>query len=234
MPPDRHLPHLPAIFGELHAGSHRRLIASDKPDPLAILFCRDGTAPAAVRGSVNLGARGFPPAAAASPAPAPPESSGSYRAAGGGLQGCPAGATSSVHFLEEPGAPAEAHRRGSDNRGSVDFARGLSSGGAQPSAGCGALPAGSGLGRTAGSRPRWSSEPHRRDHGRGQQVRIRVAYLDREVRRIAVAPSWSPGLVSRSPPPGPRSGTAPPSEPPGRAATGAGAELQAAPSRPRG
>ena len=25
----------------------------------------------------------------------------------------------------------------------------------------------------------------------GQQVRIRVAYLDREVRRIAVAPSWS-------------------------------------------
>ena len=31
-----------------------------------------------------------------------------------------------------------------------------------------------------------------------------------------------------APPPGPRSGTAPPSEPPGRAATGAGAELQAA------
>ena len=41
-----------------------------------------------VEGRINEGSR-FPPPAAASPAPAPPESSGSYRAFGGRLQGCP-------------------------------------------------------------------------------------------------------------------------------------------------
>ena len=39
------------------------------------------------------------PAAGAGPTPAPPESSGSYRAAGGGLQGCPTGATVSDHAV---------------------------------------------------------------------------------------------------------------------------------------
>ena len=62
--------------------------------------CRDRRRPRRPAG-------GFPPPDAASPATAPPESLGSYRAFGGGLQGCPRGAAA----LEDERAGLDAVQR---------------------------------------------------------------------------------------------------------------------------
>ena len=58
-----------------------------------------------VEGRINEGS-GFPPPAAASPAPAPPESSGSYRAFGGRLQGCPLRASPPTPLVVDHAVPS--------------------------------------------------------------------------------------------------------------------------------
>ena len=74
--------------------------------------------PRLVEGRIDEGS-GFPPPAAASPAPAPPESSGSYRASGGRLQGCPRG-------VSDPGWPrrsSNAARAPTASANAAPFAR---------------------------------------------------------------------------------------------------------------
>ena len=59
-----------------------------------------------------------PPPAAASPAPAPPESSGSYRASGGRLQGCPRRVW---HFIAgSPSGAGDAELAGADGAACPD------------------------------------------------------------------------------------------------------------------
>ena len=116
-------------------------------------------------------------------APPPPESSGSYRASGGGLQGCPSGgrsrrvplsSTPAAGRLTPPAgrAPADLARRGPTERRTV--LRRLKARMAQ----------------------RGAPRPHLPDRERRRRVRTRQTRADRPLRRERRRPLWnSPALV---------------------------------------